>query len=328
MPEEVLENIYRIRVPLPKNPLKWLNSYLIRGEESSLLIDTGFNQPECREALFSALEELQVERDTLDVLGTHIHSDHIGLAHEVVGPNRHIYLGEGDFHWAASEESDRYWEIMDQRFRKEGFPQAELDSLVDLNPARNYGPTLDLPNYQVIREGDCFRLGGHELVVVEAPGHTPGMVCLYLPKEEILFTADHILYDITPNITMWPNMENALGTYIKSLQRFRDIPVKRTLPGHREAGDYYGRIEQLLAHHTQRVQEAEDVVRGNPGQTTYDIAGQMSWAIRAKNWEEFPVIQKWFAVGEALAHLEYLMAEGRILRREEQGIHYYDPKEE
>ena len=48
MVEEVYRNIYRIGVVLPGNPLRELNSYFIRGEQSDLLIDTGFRRPACR----------------------------------------------------------------------------------------------------------------------------------------------------------------------------------------------------------------------------------------------------------------------------------------
>ncbi len=325
MHEEILENIYRIEVPLPKNPLQRLNSYFIRGEESSMIIDTGFRQPECRAALFQALEALHVDRNTLDVFGTHIHSDHIGLAPEVVGPNRKIYLGRGDFHWAASEESDRYWELMDERFLIEGFPQEELEALAPVNPARNLGPALDLPQYQVVGNGDVFELGGHRLEVIEAPGHTPGMVCLWMPQEQVMFTADHILFDITPNITMWPNMEDALGSYLESLRKFRQYPVKLALPGHRESGDYHARIDALLEHHDKRVAETLKIVADRPGMSTYEIAGFMTWKIKAKTWAEFPLIQKFFAVGECLSHLDYLRGLGKIVRREKGGYHSYDP---
>lgn len=325
MPEEILKNIYRIEVPLPNNPLRTLNSYLIRGEDRSLLVDTGFRQPECRAVLLNALEKLAVNRDTLDVFGTHIHSDHIGLAPELVGPGRSIYLGAGDFHWAASEESNLYWKVMDERFLREGFPEEEISALLYTNPARNYGPELDLPSYQVVRGGDRFEIGGHQLEVVEAPGHTPGMVCLWMEEEGVMFTADHILFDITPNITMWPNMDNSLGTYLDSLKRFRNYPVKRSLPGHREEGDYVGRIDALLLHHEHRVRETEAIVCARPGMTTYEIAGHMTWAIRAKNWQDFPLIQKWFAVGEALSHLDHLCSLGSIVRIEDRGVQRYLP---
>ena len=323
MPKEILRNIYRIEVPLPKNPLRVLNSYLIRGEERSLLIDTGFQQPECRDALFAALDELKVDRSRLDVFGSHIHSDHIGLAPEVVGETGKIYLGRGDFHWAASEESNLYWDMMDVRFAIEGFPLEELDYLKDRNPARAFGPTLDLPNYTVVQEGDSFDIGGHHLEVIEAPGHTPGMVCLWMPEEQVMFTADHILFDITPNITMWPNMDDALGSYLESLEKFRQFPVKQSLPGHRQAGDYLARIDALQLHHKNRVAETVSVLEKKAGQTVYEIAGQMTWQIRAKNWAEFPLIQKWFAVGECLAHLDYLCNQGKVVRLEEKGMHRY-----
>ena len=43
MIECILPNIYRIEIPLPKNPLKALNSYLIKDPRRNLLVDTGFN---------------------------------------------------------------------------------------------------------------------------------------------------------------------------------------------------------------------------------------------------------------------------------------------
>ncbi len=51
MTECISEGLYRIPVPLPGNPLRELNSYLLRGRERSLLIDTGFRQEEGRRAL-------------------------------------------------------------------------------------------------------------------------------------------------------------------------------------------------------------------------------------------------------------------------------------
>ena len=76
MTEKITDQIYRIGIPLPGNPLKELNSYFIRGEESDLLIDTGFRKEECRAALKAGLEELGADIERLDVLLTHLHSDH------------------------------------------------------------------------------------------------------------------------------------------------------------------------------------------------------------------------------------------------------------
>ena len=53
--------IYRIEVPLPDNPLRYLNPYVIIGADRTLVIDTGFKRSECREALFSGLSELNID---------------------------------------------------------------------------------------------------------------------------------------------------------------------------------------------------------------------------------------------------------------------------
>ena len=68
----------------------------------------------------------------------------------------------------------------------------------------------------------------------------------------------------------------------------------------------------IYAH---RVQEALETVRREPGLTAYEIAGRMNWSIRCRNWEDFPLTQKYFAVGEALSHLDYLMVRGQVVRR-------------
>ena len=85
MIEVVAENIYRIEVRMPGNPLKALNSYFIRGDEQDLLIDTGFKLPECREDLKEGLKKLNSHQQRRNILLTHLHSDHSGLADEFVG---------------------------------------------------------------------------------------------------------------------------------------------------------------------------------------------------------------------------------------------------
>ena len=50
------------------------------------------------------------------------------------------------------------------------------------------------------------------------------------------------------------------------------------------------------------------------GLTAYQVASRMTWDIKADSWEAFPLNQKWFATGEALAHLEYLMEAGQVAR--------------
>ena len=94
--------------------------------------------------------------------------------------------------------------------------------------------------------------------------------------------------------------------------------MKLTLPGHRKSGNYRERIEELFVHHEARINEAFDIVKKYPGMNAHDIAGKMTWKIRTDSWETFPVVQKWFAVGECLSHLDYLRLRGMV-RKERKG---------
>ncbi len=323
---EICPGIFRIPIHLPRNPLRELNAYLVRGRERSLLIDTGFRLPECRQAMAQSLRAIGAEGDPLDIFLTHIHTDHMGLASELVRPGGTIYVGQLDFPFTSQTWEDNYWRVIDRRFLAEGFPKEELAVTTATNPARTLGADLDLPNYRAVKDGEVISVGDYTLEVVATPGHTPGQLCLWLASEGILFTADHVLFDITPNITMWPNLPNALGHYLESLEKIRAYPVKLALPGHRHTGDLNGRIEALMAHHRARVAETRSIVRRAPGSTAYQIASQMHWDLRVKSWQDFPLNQKWFATGEALAHLEYLTERGQVHREQNpRGVAVYLP---
>lgn len=323
MPEQILKNVYRIPVPLPGNPLKELNSYLIRGKERTVLIDTGFRMEPCRRALFAGLEELGVRREEVDVLLTHLHSDHAGLAPEVVGGTGVISISAADR--AALDDQEtvrRFWAESDVRYREEGFPAERLRELSKSNPAKAMAPARG-GTYRSLADGERLRAGDYELTALSFPGHTPGQMCFWLEKEGAMFLGDHVLFDITPNITSWLGVEDSLGDYLDSLEKMKEYDVAVALPGHRKPGDTRRRVDALLEHHRARLDEALARVKAYPGSTAYDLAGRMTWQIRAADWETFPVIQKWFAVGECMSHLDYLRLRGLIRREMDNGVYRY-----
>ncbi len=79
MIEEIVPNLYRAEIPLPRSPLKWLNSYIVKGGDRFLIIDTGFNRQECLDAMNASLQKLGVDLNKTDFFITHLHADHMGL---------------------------------------------------------------------------------------------------------------------------------------------------------------------------------------------------------------------------------------------------------
>ncbi len=66
MIEEISPRLYRVVVPLPDNPLKEINSYILTSNDRNLIIDTGMNRPECRETLEAGLDRIGVDLERTD----------------------------------------------------------------------------------------------------------------------------------------------------------------------------------------------------------------------------------------------------------------------
>ncbi len=317
--------IWRVQVDLPQNPLKYLNCYVLPRGEHPLIIDTGFNRPECWQALSSGLEELGVDLSKASLFLTHLHSDHCGLAGQLADRGCTVYMSGIDYDYLTAAQNNGTWPAMEERFRSEGFPQEDIEAQNTGNQARLYAPNK--PLFQVVRvsDGDRFTFGGENLLAIGTPGHTKGHLCLYLEEHQIMFTGDHVLFDITPNITSWLNMTDALGEYLESLKKIKAFPVKLALPGHREFEmPMAERVEQIETHHAVRLGHVLEHLKAEPGLTAFQVAQRLPWSMRGKSWADFPVTARWFAMGETLSHLDYLTLRGKVERREEQGeLRYY-----
>ena len=257
--------IYRIRVDLPDNPLRWLNVYVLRSGVQSLVIDTGFNRVECREALWKGLEELKLHPSHMALFLTHLHSDHTGLVWDFVERKIPVYMGRKEHCYYAGLQRMGTGIPLEKDFSAEGFPEDLLALQNTENQGRFYAPKPGFPVCDV-EDGEVFTLGTTVVKAICTPGHTPGHMVLYLPEQQILFSGDHILFDITPNISVWPGVNHSLADYLDSLRMVRGLPVRLTLPAHRGAGESLDRrVDQLIDHHRQRLEEIYCAAAARPG---------------------------------------------------------------
>ncbi len=311
--EEVLPQLFRIEVPLPRNPLKATNSYVIRGERN-LVVDTGMNRKECMAALTSALDELSIELERTDFFITHLHADHSGLVGELASAASRVYFNRPD---AEVIQNKHLWQELYLEAIKHGFSTAELSSALEKHPGNRYSPKgpVDLT---LIQDGDTISAGAYNFKCVQTPGHTRGHMCLFEPQHKFLISGDHILGDITPNISSWDDLGNPLRDYLESLDKIYGMDIDLVLPGHRRIiTDCRQRIDELKNHHRQRLEEVLQILESAGPGSAYQIASLMQWDIVADDWSDFPIMQKWFATGEAIAHLKYLEEEGLVERKME-----------
>jgi hypothetical protein len=96
------------------------------------------------------------------------------------------------------------------------------------------------------------------------------------------------------------------------LDKVYQLDIELVLPGHRGIfKNCKERIQELKRHHRNRLEEIISIL-GKGGLNAFQVASKMSWDILSDSWDLFPVSQKWFATGEAIAHLKYLKEKGRI----------------
>lgn len=301
--EEVYSGIYKAEIPLPKNPLRTMNSYIIKDKEKNLIIDTGFNHPECIKTFELVLKELNITE--YDIFLTHMHIDHCGLVNNLATKKTQIMCSQmaGDLINLLKHKDNGKKRV--EYLIQYGFPVDEFKSSSEkIHPAYMYSEKgLD---FIPVKDGDIISTGRFNFTCIETPGHSPGHICLYEPEKKILISGDHILLSISPNISVWPQMFDSLGEYLKSLDKVYPLDVELILPAHRNTGDNHRqRIVELKKHHEKRVGEIIDVLRqGNTN--AYQIASQLKWNMSDKAWENVHLIQKIFATSEVAAHLEYM----------------------
>ncbi len=308
MVEEILSNIYRLKIPLPGNPLQALNSYLIRGKKRCLLVDTGFNWLVCKEAQMKGLASLGVDWSEVDFFITHAHSDHSGLVYELANERSRVFCSRTDadlMHLVAAED---YWDKVDRFLIQNGFPREKLPWKDD----DLYFSGCDI-DFTYVQDGETIDIGEYSFICIFTPGHSPGHMCLYEPKHRFLISGDHILSTISSNIIPWNSEVDFLGHYLHSLDKINSLDVKLVLPGHRELiYDCNGRIAELKQHHEKRMSEILEITK-NDNMDSYQVAQHIQWDLH-DTWEEVSNYQKWFATGETIAHLHHLANLNKLKR--------------
>jgi glyoxylase-like metal-dependent hydrolase (beta-lactamase superfamily II) len=305
---EVAEGVYQLKLPVPF-PLEFISVYLVRGDTGWTAIDAGFDYPAAREAWERGGREIGLDLDAeLDrIIITHLHPDHVGAAHWLhERSGAPVYMLEGEIENARHLwEGERTVEDFVRYLTRHGM---QVDLAEPTAGSNRFG--IRLPELNPLRPGERLDLGGLRAEVIHVPGHSDYQFMLHDPERELLLAADHVLLEITPNIGLWTYTEpQPLDRYLKSLEGLRGLRPETVLPAHGPVfHDLDGRIDELLAHHEERLEVTHEAFDGEP-ETSYAIA-------RRVFREGLTDHQLRFALAETLAHLEHLVLQGRAERIE------------
>ena len=313
--EKVREGLWSVPVPLP-SVLRYVLVYVLETPDGIAVIDAGWGTDEAWQAFRAGLAQIgHSVGDVGAILITHAHMDHYGLAGRVreesgawIGMHEqeaaHLPRRRGDADSIVA--GIRRWLVAC------GVPADEVDELAGA-PER-VQTLLSLPEPDVLlRHGERVDVRGWDLYPVWTPGHTPGHLCFHDTTNDVFFSGDHVLPRISPNISAFVSgLANPLAAFLDSLSAVAGFTSAEVLPAHeyrfRGLAD---RSEDLRRHHDARLAEVLDVVRSDPGLTTFAAAARLTWS---RDWSQNRGFVRRSAIGETLAHLVLLEHRGVLSR--------------
>ena len=321
---EIAPGVCWLRMKLPF-ALDHINLWLLRDEIDGIsgwtIVDCGIANDETRaswEKIFATqLEGLPILR----VLVTHMHPDHVGLSQWLCDKwHVPLWISMTDYltaQWLSCKEGGAAIGVRAggggsaDHFQKHGLTAPE--DLEKIRGRSNYYSNMvpGVPRqYRRIINGENILIGGHQWQIIMGYGHAPEHASLFCKDLGILISGDMLLPRISTNVSVFDADPDAdpLGLYLASLNDYLPLPDGTlVLPSHGKP--FTGmklRIAQLKAHHDDRLADTLGACK-KPAHAREIVPVLFK--------RELDIHQLTFAMGEAIAHLNYLLRRGKLHRQ-------------
>lgn len=346
---EIVRGLHQLKTPMTSPALPYIMPYVFEGNDGISLFDAGYGTPEASDALTRQLAVLGYEpKHIRRLIISHAHPDHLGMAGWVKeqSPDCELVMLAREWQWIVDRwlDNDGWTKLSDQWLVRHGVPQEEIDeahaqgNLAPNSPnakqaatggsngkdagasaARRPSMRFDIEPEVKLEDGEVLEFDGWSLRAVWTPGHTPGHLCMYETKHRLMFTGDHVLPHISPNVSLHADQEGTspLSDFRHSLQKVADFDTAAALPAHEfTIPDLKQRCAVLLHHHDDRLEEVRDAI-GDDTASAREVSQRVKW--NTGPFDDFNIFMKRSALGETLSHLRLLEDEGRVRRIEGDG---------
>jgi glyoxylase-like metal-dependent hydrolase (beta-lactamase superfamily II) len=323
---EAAPGVRWLRMSLPF-ALDHINLWLLRdridGTEGWTIVDCGITSDATKAAWERIFEDDLGGLPVLRVIVTHMHPDHMGLAHWLTarwstgGRTCRLWISATDYNAArlASSATTSFGGEATARFMA-SHGLTDPDAQAQIRARKNYyaGMVPDVPEtFRRLLDGDVLSIGGRAWSCHAGYGHAPEHMALHSTEAGVLISGDMVLPRISTNVSVHDvePESNPLTLFLDSLERLRPLPAETlVLPSHgRPFVGLQTRIDQLAAHHRDRLADVMKACREAP---------QTAFALLPVLFKRpLDLHQTTFAMGESVAHLHALWHAGKLVRLQE-----------
>ena len=320
---EVAPGVKWLRMGLPF-ALNHINLWLLRDEVDGpqgpvpgwSVVDCCIDRPESRAQWEQVFERELDGLPILRVIVTHMHPDHVGLAHWLCQRwNAPMWISATDFNAArmACQSTTGFGgEAAASFFGSHGL--TDPDSLAKIRARTGYYPSMvpSVPNrYHRMMDGQTLTIGQRRWTCISGYGHAPEHIALYCEQTKVLVSGDMMLPRISTNVSVY-DLEpesDPLRLFLSSIDKFKVLPEDTlVLPSHgKPFTGLHERVQQLHDHHRDRLAEVMQHCQDTPRSAAEVLPVLFSRAL--------DLHQTTFAMGETVAHLHALWFDGQLKRR-------------
>jgi len=315
---EVREGLWRLRIPVGWEEFDHVNAYAIEGRDGIVLVDCGgAGDPSCSLALDRALAAAGLRpEDVTDLVVTHAHSDHVGLAAELRERLAITIWGhpDDDHTYSVLADPAGTYELRAAVARRAGVPEARVPAFADVREEVEGISGIARPD-RLLRDGVEVESALGPWRVLETPGHAPSHVCLVQPDHRLAIVGD-LLCSAYITFLEYGWTPDPAAEHRDSFAHLAAAgPLDLALPGH---GRPIVDVDELLAAHqvefAARLAATRDALVAGPA-TAYEIAD------RAFNIDAAPDIDAVSLLSEVLSFLRLLSLAGEAKRERDDAGH-------
>ncbi len=313
------DNIHRVRLPVPFF-VRHVYAHLIENHDNSslVLIDCGPATEEAFNTLTTYVQSIGYSMDDIEAcIVTHSHYEHYGLFKKIKDECNAQIFAHQDIITSTSDLKDDL-SLRSELLVTNGMPIVTVNQfLKTYQDIIKNTPMTDID--RMLTHEESIFTNSLKLRIIWTPGHSADHICIYNEKSRTMFTGDHIISNVTPQIghRCIEQLEDPLKTYQQSLQELLNYDIVIAYPGHNETiENAHKRILEILRHHNSRERWILETLE-NKKLTAFEISKRVFG-------ENQPLIGNIISCTETIAHLKSLRGQGKVNKINKDGIYSYE----